>query len=275
MLRLTLFSAALCSFVVAPAQDTKTPVKKERSYFKAEVSYLSDAVYNGRRDSVAVPYLTPKIGYYDKSGFSLSTSLSYSAGSPGRIDLFSLDAGYDFSIAKNLDGSIYGSKAFYNKNSTSVKSQVKGSAGLSITYDPDFLTISGGADIDFSQQNDLIINYAVSHAFHFGEDSSGWTIEPTVRSNLGTQKSYAAQRKAKKAASGSAVTVSGSSAFVVLDYEFAVPISYEAKKWGISFTPTLAIPKNPISTTRPNGTVFYEENLSNVFYAEAGVYFKF
>ena len=58
---------------------------------------LSNSIYNGRKDSVATPYITPMIGYYDKSGFFIDASLSYlaKAGS-SRIDMYNIDAGYDY-----------------------------------------------------------------------------------------------------------------------------------------------------------------------------------
>lgn len=83
---------------------------KAKSYFSLGLNYLSNSVYNGRKDSLATPYLTPSLGYYDKSGFFVSGSLSYLMRTgASRIDLFSLDAGYDFSI-KKFDGEIAVSK---------------------------------------------------------------------------------------------------------------------------------------------------------------------
>jgi len=61
------------------AADTSTPAKTavpKKSYFSATVSFLSNSVYNGRKDSVATPYLTPMLGYYDKSGFFIDASWS-------------------------------------------------------------------------------------------------------------------------------------------------------------------------------------------------------
>jgi hypothetical protein len=75
-----------------------------------------------------------------------------------------------------------------------------------------------------------------------------------------------------------------------MTYEFAVPFTFETKKMGISFIPTFALPKNPIYTnetttvTFPNKTststtiddTYYSElHLSNIFYAQLNLYFKF
>src|ERR1700712_5740709 len=78
-------------------EDTtaKKPVSAPvKSYFSAGLSYLTNSVYNGRKDSVATPYITPTIGYYDKSGFFIDGSLSYlSRAGSSRIDLFNIEAG--------------------------------------------------------------------------------------------------------------------------------------------------------------------------------------
>ena len=75
-----------------------------------------------------------------------------------------------------------------------------------------------------------------------------------------------------------------------MTYEIAVPFTFETKKMGISFIPTFAMPKNPIYTnetttvTLPNKTstkttiddTYYSElHLSNVFYGQLNLYFKF
>ena len=61
-------------------EDTITSAKKPvsipvRSYFAAGISYLTNSVYNGRKDSLSTPYLTPTLGYYDKSGFFIAKNV--------------------------------------------------------------------------------------------------------------------------------------------------------------------------------------------------------
>ena len=283
---LTVIGIFTCIFLVAqegkdtslikktkPAIDSVT--QKQSSGFKFSTSYLTNSVYNGRQDSLVTPYLTPSLGYYDASGFYAEASLSYLASSQSRIDLVTIEAGYDFSLSKRLTGEVYGSKLFYNKNSTAVMSQIQAITGGSLSYDAGFLSFSVGSDIAFSKATDILANYGVSHPFLLGSDSSLWTIEPSFKSNFGSQNFYDQQKKAKKKGVGTTIVTSGSTSFVVLDYEFSLPVSYDGKTWGFSFTPTYAIPQNPISLSKPNGTVVLKEKLSNVFYAEFSVYFKF
>ena len=268
---------ALIVLQTTHAQDIKSSLKSEfnqSSYFKSSLSYLSNSVYNGRQDSVITPYITPMIGYFDKSGFYIDASLSYLANAQSRIDLTTIDVGYNFIAGDNFSGGVYASKYFYNKNSTSVKSQMKGNIGANATYDASFLSFSAGADLVLSQETDFIVNYGISHPFYLGESDDLWTIEPSITANSGTQKFYQAQKTTRRGVA-SGVKVNGSTSFVILDYELSAPVSYDAKKWGLSFTPTYALPQNPVSITQPNGNVFVQEKLSNVFYAELSVYIKF
>ncbi len=248
------------------------------SYFKFSTTYLTDAVYNGRKDSLAMPYLTPSLGYYDKSGFYISVSMSYlTSNSIKRIDLVSLNAGYDFSIGKSVGGGVYASKDFYNRSSTTTKSEIKGELGAYLSYDPGFVTLGGGVDLLLSGSSDVSVNGSLSHSFTFGETGNEWSISPSLTANFGTQNYYQnllVNRGKKKNGNTGTVQV-GNNKFSVLSYDVSLPFAFDANKWGCFFTPTYAIPQSPVSRTSPGGSVFIIEKLENVFYAELGFYLKF
>ncbi|MBC7694678.1 MAG: hypothetical protein H7141_04440 [Burkholderiales bacterium] len=267
------------------AQDSTSKTKS--SYFKASTSYLTNSVYGGRKDSLATPYITPVIGYYNKSGFFVEGSLSYLvATEDSRIDLFTLETGYDFTISDKLSGGIYGSKYFYNNSSTSVRSESKGGLGGSLTYDPGAIIFSGGLDLSFASKTDIFISGSLAHGFYFGDKGNEWSISPTVAVNLGTQNFYQDYIKNRKFKGGrrgrggdksgnSTVQTKSSNNFGVLDYELSLPITYDGNKWGTFFTPTYAIPQNPVSFASSTGSGYVTEKLENSFYAEFGVYIKF
>ena len=269
------------AFCIITAQETKADSKNETknpSYFKFSTSYLTNAVYNGRKDSIALPYITPSLGYFDKSGFYISASLSYLVSSAAsRVDLFSATAGYDFDISKQVSGGIYASKDFYTGTSTSVKSETQGSVGGNLSYDPGFLTFSGSFNLLLSSQADVSLGASIAHSFSLEDGENAWSISPTLAASLGTQNYYQAYLKTKtRKKSGNTGTVQvQQNKFGVLDYELSIPVSYDAKRWGLFFIPTLAIPQNPASYTAPGGNTFITEKLENVFYAELGVYIKF
>ncbi len=122
-----LYKTTILSFLIllitlsSEGQDDDNPERK-KSYFKFSISYLSNAVYYGRKDSFALPYIIPSVSYHNKSGLYLEGSLSYFT-SPGQsqIDAGDITAGYDFS-SKNekLSGSVYASKFFTSRSSYSV-----------------------------------------------------------------------------------------------------------------------------------------------------------
>ena len=288
-------------FSVNAQSSKKSKTDSATSYFKADASFLSNYVYNGRQDSLRTPYLTPTIGYYSKSGLWISGSLSYLANpNDSRIDLFSLDIGYDFDLSDHFSGSVYADKSFYNDASTVINSALKGSIGSSISYDLDFLQVNAGIDILFSTKADIATNIGLSHAFYIGDKGSLFTITPTITSNFSTLLYYEgyANRKAGKKAnqvipnlqSITVETTVNNNQFTLMDYEISLPVTYDSKKIGFFITPTFAIPKNPIYTTTTttiklrNGTQtsqtadstpWEEKNLTNSFYAEIGCYLKF
>ena len=275
--------------------------KESESYFKASASYLSNAVYNGRQDSLVTPYITPSLGYYDKTGFYISGYVSYLSNASGnRIDLFALDAGYDFNVNDKLSGSVYAEKSFYNQASTAIQSDIKGSIGGNLSYDLGLLQITGGSDILFAQKADISANIGLAHAFNIGEEGNLFSITPSVITNLSTLHFYEGytNRKAGKKASQiipnlqsiEVTTTVNNNKFTLLDYEISLPVTYDGKKIGFYITPTYAIPQNPIYTTTTtvvklrNGTQtsqtvdstpIAEKNLQNNFYLELGFYVKF
>lgn len=290
---------ACTTLLVAQAKQDST---KEGSHFKLSGSYLSNAVYNGRKDSLATPYLTPSLGYFDKSGFYISGSLSYLvSATESHIDLFSLDAGYDFDLTNKFSGSVYANKSFYNSASTAIKSDINGSIGLSLTYDFDILQLNAGADLLFAQKSDIAVNIGAAHAFHFGEANNLFTITPSFTANMSTLNFYegytnrklgkkANQANPNAASVTSTTTVNNTSKFPLLNYELSVPFTYDAKKFGLFLTPAFALPKNPIyttttttiklrngtqSTTVQDSTPQSERAIENTFYLELGLYIKF
>ena len=295
----TLFIIISCVVLhqTAVAQSSSDSI---HSYWKASIDYLSNAVYNGRKDSAVLPYVTPGIGYYNKSGWYVSACAAYAAAvNANRIDYFSLDAGYNFSI-QNFSGDVRANKTFYNTQSTVIKSDIKGGIGTDLSYDFNFLQAGVSADIIFDNKTDVAFNINITHAFSWGPANQQWSITPTLAANFSSLYFYEGytNRRVGKAikkinpnvVSVKAATIVPNPGITLLDYEASLPITYDAKKWGIAFTPTYAIPMNKIETTTTatftlknrsthttanNITPASEKNLSNAFYAEFTIYFKF
>ena len=274
----------LFSALSSEAQDS-TKRENKRSYIKFSASYISNAVYFGRKDSFALPYIIPSISYNDKSGFYLEASLSYLASSgESQVDAGAITAGYEFnSMNEKLSGSVYASKYFTSSSSYSVHGEVKGAVGSSLNYKLGPVSLNGGADVSFANKTDVGVNLGLSHQFEF--DNGNFAITPTALVNAGTQnfyedyftnRKYSVKRKRRQATNPNAIKVIVvNKKFAVLDYELSLPVNYDKTKWGLFVTPTYSLPENGFKYSLNNGLTYRSETLSNTFYVEVGGYIKF
>ena len=270
--------------------DDLFKLREKESYFKFQTSYLTNSVYAGRKDTVALPYLTPSIEYNHKSGLYIGASISYLANSNSRIDLWSLDAGYSFNILKKLSANLYVNKPFYNSSSSNVQSDVNFYTGGTLTYDAKVINISATGNVMFGSENDFSLILSLDHQFNWeGKNDELWTISPMLNTYLGSV-GYYQNYKFKRINPRNnlpqtvTVTISSPNQFQVLSYEFSLPIYLDKTKWRVFLNPTFAIPVNPVITTYkatgPNGGIIIPEtkiteNISSTLFAEFGVYFKF
>jgi hypothetical protein len=262
-----------------------------KSYGKLSINYLNNSVYNGRQDSILTPYITPSLGYYDKSGFYIDGSLSYLARSgSSRIDLFNIEAGYDFS-AGDFDGGISAGKSFYNTNSTNVKAEVTGSVLSNVAYDFGFIRPHLEGGINFGKKPDYLLTLGLEHSFH--TVSERLLVTPSFLANASTRNyygSYYNKRKIggrRKISNGITYTatadVRDASRFKFLDYEFSLPVEYTVHQFIFSITPTYAVPTNPAvvtvqlipSTGQVPAPKTITENIANRFYCSFEIGIKF
>ena len=283
------------------AQNRNDDDIESKSYWKLMTSYLSNSVYYGRTDSLATPYFTPSLTYYNKSGFYVGGSFSvYTGVGKKRIDLYAIDLGYDFDFNENLSGSIYANRSFYNSNSTAIKSDISSSAGANLSYDFSFLQINTGSDILFSEKSDIGFNIGISKAINIGNIDDGVSLTPyftTYFSTLHFYEGYTSRKSGRILSrtfpnfqSSESVTVVNNPGLKLMDFEFSLNLDIEKENWGGFIYPCLAIPKNPIYTktnttiklingsqytTSSNSTPYSEKALKSRFFVEAGLYLKF
>ncbi len=283
-----------CSFLLAQGDTAHADVlpsakAADHAYFAASLGYISNATYNGRKDSLATPYINTTVGYYAKSGFFADAGISYLAQSgSSRIDLFSLEAGYDFSKG-NFDGSVSASKLFYNKNSTNVKSEVTGTLTVLTGYDLNFIKPTLEAGINFGTNPDYFLTLGLEHSFTAA--AGKLQITPGMVANGSTQNfytSYYNKRKVGGRKKNAGVTydvtadVQDAKKFKLLDYETTLAFVYTCHKFSFVLTPGYVIPVNPaviVTTIKPtNGlagtTRTNTETISNTFYISAGITLK-
>jgi hypothetical protein len=272
-----------CSLISA-AQDETVPEKK--SYGRGSLEFMNNSVYYGRKDSLTTPYLTPSIGYYDKSGFFIEGSFSYLLRSGNsRIDESAIDAGYDFTVG-NFQGEIAAEKLFYNGNSTNVKAEVKGDISATASYDFGFIESSLQPGINFGTKSDYFLSWSVDHGFSVAEDKL--EITPSFLLNGSTRNFYGSyygrRRLKKKPGTGGTVSASvqDASKFKIMDYELSLPFTYTVKNFSFGFTPSYSIPTNPAVVTvvinpvvGPTITKIITEKTENIFYFSFEAAIKF
>ncbi len=273
------------------AQKNEYSTTAAKSYWQTSINYLSNGVYLGRKDSLNLPYITPTISYFNKSGLYLSGSISYlNSSTHSQIDLFELETGYVFT-ANKLEGSVSFYKDFYNTKSYGVKSETNGSLNGSLDYDLGFIKPSLQADMTFGTKTDYSAGLRLEHTFYTANDHL--EITPSFSLFASTQNYYSSyynnrkySAKRKKATTTGVETITAflpnAAAFKIMDYEFSVPVNYTLGNFTFNITPTFALPTNPsnvVLTIKPTGANSYTktdtEKLSNVFYWSTGVSLNF
>ncbi len=267
---------------------------KPKSFWLANINYLNNNVYLGRKDSVPSPYITASLGYYHKSGLFVNASASYlMEPGQGRIDLDVIDGGYSY-IKPKFEGLITLSKYIFSNESYNVRSEIEGSANVFIAYDFDFIKPTFQGTLNFGDNTDYAVELGLEHTFY--ALNRKLTITPTFVANASTQnyyndyykfRRYSLDRLKRLQKIFGSITISSyvenPSEFKILDYECSIPISYSIKKFTLSLFPSVAIPVNPaivdvtvISTrlgtrTKQRG----KETLNNSFFFTTGISYSF
>jgi len=232
---------------------------KEKSFWLANVNYLSNNVYFGRKDSVPSPYFTASLGYYHKSGLFVNASASYlTEPGQGRIDLATIDGGYSL-ITTKFEGLITVSKYIYSSESYNVRSKIEGSASILLAYDLGFVKPALEGVVNLGDNTDYGATFGLEHTFYAMDKRL--SITPTANANASTQNYYNNYFKFRRYSLDrlrllkrllGEITISAyvenPGQFKILDYEFSIPINFTQKRFSFNVLPTFAIPVNPAVT---------------------------
>ena len=264
-----------------------------KTYFSTDIYYISDAVFMGRKDSIAAPYLYPILTYHHKSGFYATGSLSYlTKSNESRVDLFLVSGGFDFTI-KNLTGDISLTKYFFNDDSYNVISQVTADITGQLKYDFNVFNLSLTASNYFNNEgsSDFIMSTEISHDFVM--ENNKVQISPSLGFSFGSQNFYEEYYINKQYGTGNTngngtgngsgqngstttttvVSVQENKKFNLLAVELSSPIWYSNKSFTLMFLPTYVFPKNASNFVVDGVTV--QENLKDTFYWIVGLGYRF
>lgn len=261
------------------------------SYVLGDISYSSDAVFMGRRDSIKAPYIFSSLGYYNKTGFFGNASASYLVSSDEqRIDLFLISAGYLFT-GEDFSAGLSGTTYFFNEESYNVQSEIDADITAMVGYDFKIaeLTLSAASYFGSGSSTDLVASLMLDRTFYALDGKL--LIMPAVMVGAGTQyfyeEYYNTSRLGNRKGGGNGqqgpgsggssimqseinnVTISEASEFNILNIEARLPMQYYHKSFIFSFTPMVAFPQSSASITTENAV--YKEDLESVFYWSAGI----
>ena len=258
------------------------------SYFLMDISYINDAVFMGRRDSIAAPYIYPSIGYYNASGLFVDISASYLVGSEdNRVDLFMPSLGYDFSDL-HLSGRISGTAYFFNKESYNVKSAVLADVSGFLSYNLKILEATLMTNIFFNDggTSDFFVGLMVNRIFYTNDRN--FLVNPTISLYAGSQNFYEVYYKTSRLGnrrgsgqglgatnlnSATTVEISEATKFNILNLELSLPLQYYHKQFIFSLNPILAIPQSSATITTEDSVI--SEDLESTFYFTASISYWF
>jgi len=290
----TRFETCLLIFLIIPfgllSQKNENPIEdianNDKSYILTDVSYISDAVFMGRRDSIRAPYTLPSIAYYDKSGFFADISVSYlTASAEQRVDLFLLSAGYLFE-SKKWSGGISATGYFFSEESYNVQSELTANISGLISYDLKAIEISLTASNFFNSasSSDIFGELLLDRTFYTKDRK--FLIKPGVALSAGTQNFYETyyqeNRLGNRKDSGQGsqdqntpteIKIREATAFNILNFELSMPLHYYYKSFIFSFKPVVAFPQSSATITTEDTVI--AEDLRTVFYWSAGLSYWF
>ena len=272
---------SLLSAFAQPAAASKSVADSDddpyehKSYFMYGLNCLSDNVYLGRKDSVTLPYISPYIGYHFANGLYGKALASY-APTHSRIDLLTIEAGYDHSFGEHFNAGISGDKFYYNKNSSSIRSSTTGSVGINGQYTNEWMEPQVSWDFNFNKSStDYVAGIQLDHDFSLAKGT--FHILPTIGMNSGTQYYYdeyfVNKLNKKNKTTKSKKVVANPGHFVPLDYEISTKITYRITKWLFTLIPLYAVPVSPATITIPEKKqiVTEKEKLTNSFFVELDI----
>jgi hypothetical protein len=257
---------------------------ENRSYFKIGATYLSNSVYNGRKDSVPISYFTPSISFNHKSGIYANTSLSYQTNA-ARIDVINVELGYNFDWNKKLSQSVFLGRSFFNDSSSNVQSSYKGYAGFAITYNNAYFNLSNYTNINFGNKTDWALNFTIDKNIVLNK-SETWSLNPALTFNFATNnlspQNYIRQTNKRVTTTIESVK---NNKFNLLSCDINASLSYEKNNFSLHLSPYYTIALSPFeanfkSTTKRPGQqdvtryYSYKETIENTFYIELGFSYK-
>ncbi|MBT8221280.1 MAG: hypothetical protein KJP00_15740 [Bacteroidia bacterium] len=245
------------------------------------IRYTSDYYYAGRADSTRVPYLSPSIGYFHKSGLYIRGRLSYlTAANNGRVDRYIFSGGFNY-FGKNFATGFSISEYIFNDLSYAIQAEMNTYVSVFAGYDFNAAIVYLDAGIGFSEGSDVFLSAEINKPiFAF---ANRLRISPAILINIGSLRYYneyytmrsqaTGERKGKGRMPSTTIStiseIESYEKFQVLDYELDLALSYSMNDIRFYSSLTWTFPVNPSTIVSDKET--YTEDLQNGFYWSMGI----
>jgi len=278
------------------AQEANKDDSLKNFHFIVSSGYLSNYLFNGRSDSLKMPYSVTTLELKNGNGLRFDANIYYSLQNKNhRFDFLELNASYEHDFTDNFSGGLYATKYFNSNQRVSVNSDISGSLGAGASYDFTIFKLSTEADMLFSRKSDIYLNLELEKEIKWKNGDFTWTFTPFADLNFSTLGFYEgavtqnSQRRGNKSQIATLQNITSTSVvnpgFRMMDFELTAPITFENNKYGFSFTPTFVNPMNAVNTisvvnnggkiSTIDSTPYSERFLKTTIYTNISFFIKF
>ncbi|HLZ88834.1 MAG TPA: hypothetical protein VKQ52_16380 [Puia sp.] len=234
--------------------------------------------YYGRVDSLHSKALYPFIGVALKNGLYCNANFVFIQNSlQSQYAATIVEGGYNFKDSKgHWAGNVSVSRFFYQQDINLIQSAIKQTASASITRLNKIVDLTLGANVKWSDKTDFGVQAGLDHIFRFPHifgDDDVIVLDPGVNVYAGTRnytQTYYEKRDLLIFPIAEQQVTTTSQQFVVLAYEWSIPLVYGYKKFNFILTPAYILPQNLLVVP---GQPSLSENGANLFYVTASVKF--
>ncbi|MFI5151057.1 MAG: hypothetical protein ACHQRM_15080 [Bacteroidia bacterium] len=251
-----------------PKKDSVDTMKVVHRKFTIDASWASNNTFMGRRDTVNHQLISPTFAYEGIHGFNASFALSHSTdlvpikNAKGKtrkqpvFDQYDIALGWDHDWSKRFSTSLTNTHSWFDAKSARLRSVIDNDLNFGGTWDQDFIKadLTGdwchGPKSKFGELKDFFYTFSVSHDFDFDDIfGSSWEfeVEPKFSAVYGTQNFYKVYTKGIPLDSTVIKKLDYQkqlSKYNMLNYLFAVPITFTHHKWAFSFEYDYNMPQN-------------------------------
>jgi hypothetical protein len=257
-------------------------INKGASYLKFSLNYVSDAVFMGRRDSVALPYFNPSFIYQHKSGLFLSSSISYLVSNDAnRIDLYTVSGGYDM-IKETFNAGISVTGYLFDNESYHIKSSLTTEVGAYAGFLTSAVNIYTSGSFFIGDEIDFFAGVDINKSINISKNK--FYITPSFTANAGSLHFYNSyfqtqgygKRKGKlsnTAINSSSIIIADVKKFKLLELTLSSRFDYSFRNLEFIFIPIFSIPQSE-SNILVNDLI-EKENFSPFLFWSAGISYQF